>query len=702
MLATQHADRARRFTCFASAASLALIFALAPAAQADPLAHTEARADQARAKYGVSGRGVIVAVFDRGIDWRHDDFRNADGSTRIEGILDLSDDSGQFAPGNPYGVGTVYTRAQIDAALTGGGPALATRDAVGHGTATAGGCCGNGRASVGNKYIGLAPEATILVIKAVTEGAPAHGTVPAEAPFYKSELLAKGIQFVKDTSARLGQPAVMLWNFGSIGGPTDGSGLEAATIDAAVGPGIKGLVQVTGTGDDGGGTNHASTTVAPGATVELQIQKGPTNATTDLRLDLWYAGDARYDVTIVSPTGTSGPYVAPANNTSASQFTAEFRYYHNGSVYSTSGKRQILVDLSGPAGVYTLRLVNTAAAAGEFHASLNPARTIAPESLDNKFLTYAVPGYSIWSAAAARNNIAPNDYYFKDWEGGVAGTLWPGSSVGPTYDLRFGVDVSAPGEGTIVSLGADSYWSVFAPPIPDGNGKYIHHGAVSGAAPVLTGVIALMLQLNPQLDAAQVKSILQQTARSDANTGATPNPSWGHGKLDALAALDKIAAGGTPVTVVEFYNQSLDHYFITWVADEITKLDTGEFKGWARTGQSFKAYADAQAGTAAVCRIYIPPDKGDGHFFGRDTNECVGTMTKNPTFVLESSTFLYLFPPDLGNCGAGQVPVYRVFSNRADANHRYTTDRATRDIMVGQGWIAEGDGPDTVVMCAPA
>jgi len=45
--------------------------------------------------------------------------------------------------------------------------------------------------------------------------------------------------------------------------------------------------------------------------------------------------------------------------------------------------------------------------------------------------------------------------------------------------------------------------------------------------------------------------------------------------------------------------------------------------------------------------------------------------------------------------------VYRVFSNRADANHRYTTDRATRDLMVARGWLAEGDGADTVVMCAP-
>ena len=46
--------------------------------------------------------------------------------------------------------------------------------------------------------------------------------------------------------------------------------------------------------------------------------------------------------------------------------------------------------------------------------------------------------------------------------------------------------------------------------------------------------------------------------------------------------------------------------------------------------------------------------------------------------------------------------VYRVFSNRSDANHRYMIDKAVRDEMVGKGWLVEGDGPDFVVMCAPS
>jgi hypothetical protein len=163
------------------------------------------------------------------------------------------------------------------------------------------------------------------------------------------------------------------------------------------------------------------------------------------------------------------------------------------------------------------------------------------------------------------------------------------------------------------------------------------------------------------------------------------------------------AAPATPVTVVEYYNAALNHYFITWIANEIAILDAGvTIKGWTRTGQTLKAYATAQAGTSEVCRFYIPPALGDSHFFGRGTTECNDTKAKFPSFVLEDPLYMHVFLPAAGVCPAGTTQVYRVFSNRPDANHRYMTSRTLRDQMVAQGWLAEGDGADQVVMCAPA
>ena len=159
-----------------------------------------------------------------------------------------------------------------------------------------------------------------------------------------------------------------------------------------------------------------------------------------------------------------------------------------------------------------------------------------------------------------------------------------------------------------------------------------------------------------------------------------------------------------PVTSVEFFNAALDHYFISALAPDIDALDSGRLPGWQRTGGSFRVFPSQAAGgasTVPVCRIIIPPPHGDSHFFGRSAQECGDTLAKFPFMSQETpSAFFVTLPDGVGACPASTVPVYRVFSNRADANHRYTTSRDVRSQMAAAGWTIEGDGPDFVVMCA--
>jgi len=163
-----------------------------------------------------------------------------------------------------------------------------------------------------------------------------------------------------------------------------------------------------------------------------------------------------------------------------------------------------------------------------------------------------------------------------------------------------------------------------------------------------------------------------------------------------------VGAAPAAATAVEFYNAGLDHYFLSHIAGEISDLDTGVHPGWARTGQSFRVFTASSAQTSPVCRFYIPPGKGDSHFYGRGTQECTETGQKNPTFVNEDPQFFFVILPVAGVCPSGTINVYRVFDNRIDANHRYMIDAAIRDTMESQRhWIAEGDGPDRVVMCVP-
>ena len=231
-------------------------------------------------------------------------------------------------------------------------------------------------------------------------------------------------------------------------------------------------------------------------------------------------------------------------------------------------------------------------------------------------------------------------------------------------------------------------------------------GGTSFAAPMVSGTIALMLAVAPTLTVTQVHDVLTASAKPFPAGSTCSTLNCGAGIVDAGAAV-RAAAAAAPATaatvsVVEYYNSVLDHYFITWHADEQQNLDAGNTPTrWTRTGLSFKAWSAAQPGTSPVCRYYIPPGLGDSHFFGRGTAECSATGQKNPTFVLEDDAFMQMMLPQDGTCPAATVPVYRVFSNRADANHRYMTDIALREQMVGKGWLAEGDGPQMVVMCGP-
>jgi len=168
----------------------------------------------------------------------------------------------------------------------------------------------------------------------------------------------------------------------------------------------------------------------------------------------------------------------------------------------------------------------------------------------------------------------------------------------------------------------------------------------------------------------------------------------------SLVAPTAVSAQNLEKTVVEFYNASLDHYFMTHDDFEIWSLDNAiPSDGWERTGETWRVRSTPETGTSPVCRFYIPPDQGNSHFYGRGFTECTATAASHPSFVNESSAFFHVTLPLHGTCSPGTRNLYRVFNNRPDANHRYTTERGIRDVMVEGGWIAEGDGDDRVVMC---
>ena len=160
------------------------------------------------------------------------------------------------------------------------------------------------------------------------------------------------------------------------------------------------------------------------------------------------------------------------------------------------------------------------------------------------------------------------------------------------------------------------------------------------------------------------------------------------------------------LTVVEFHHAALDHYFVTAIPAEIAALDAGTtIRGWLRTGATFGAWSTsvAVAGSSPVCRFYIPPDRGDSHFYSASPVECEDVRVKFPQFAYESPEVMAARLPDLatGTCAASTQPVYRLWNMRVDSNHRYVTTLGARDAMIAKGYVPEGYGPAGVAFCAP-
>jgi subtilisin family serine protease len=117
------------------------------------------------------------------------------------------------------------------------------------------------------------------------------------------------------------------------------------------------------------------------------------------------------------------------------------------------------------------------------------------------------------------------------------------SSRGPTVDGRTKPDISAPGEQVRSAVSRFDPGQANAPQTVEFEGHAYPFQTFSGTSmsgPAVAGVVALMLQAEPTLDAVQVKSILRTTARLDQRTGPIGPEgtlSWGWGKVNALAAV---------------------------------------------------------------------------------------------------------------------------------------------------------------------
>ncbi|MDE6889439.1 MAG: S8 family serine peptidase [Eubacterium sp.] len=263
----------------------------------------------------LSGKGVLCGIADSGIDWRHPDFCNPDGTTRIAAIWDqtlIPDAARGMYPPSGYDRGVQFTREQINAALKETGQTIIieeapeasmqqyvrlTGDSSGHGTHVAGILAGNGRAS-GGRYRGVAYESELIVVKL---------GIPREEGFPSTVELMMAVDYMIRKAREMGLPIALNLSFGNNYGSHSGSSLIETYLNSL--SGYWKNVIAAGTGNEGTASVHTSLQVRSGeGHPENTAQFVISTYEAFLSIQIWKSYSDEIDIQIVHPSGQSaGP-----------------------------------------------------------------------------------------------------------------------------------------------------------------------------------------------------------------------------------------------------------------------------------------------------------------------------------------------------------------------------------------------------------
>lgn len=481
------------------------------------------------------GKDVIVAVVDSGIDWDHGDFKDSSGRSRLLFLWDQQS-AGSGPSGTPYKYGIECTRSQMSART------CTEKDEVGHGTHVSSIAAGNGLSTNPQVYSGVAPESDLIVVKAGS-GTARH---------------IDAWKYVIDKATALQRPVVINNSWGTQLGAKDGSDPLEVALDALAG---SGKLFVTAAGNAGDSAIHAQGTVKHRGTQALRVEFPIPSSLDKSATSIWYKGADSMAVSVTTPLGVSfGPVKKGTEATFLGSDGSIIVVDATVTSYAGNGDNAVLVGILSEsvigAGTWTFTLHgDSITAGGRFDAWLvtgNGSGAGGTElfmDLVSKDNTLGVPG-------TAKRTITVGNYVTKRCirsitRGSICnsaypttGGIAPSSSRGPTRDGRQKPDIAAPGAVVTAALSKDSDKAKESSPLHflvDPDGKHIAEEGTSMSAPHTVGVIALMLQKNAALGPEEVRDALSQTARSDKFTGTPWNSIWGHGKIDSLSAVKKIA-----------------------------------------------------------------------------------------------------------------------------------------------------------------
>lgn len=395
---------------------------------------------------GLDGSGVIVAVIDSSVDYRHPDFMTEDGKTRI---IELFDEN----------TGKIYSREDINAAIAGDALRVPVDDVSGHGTHVAGIAAGNGRAS-GGRYRGVAYRSPLLVVKLGND------------LYFSSARLMEALDYVIRKAAELSMPAAINMSFGNNYGAHDGTSLLETYINSV--SDIWKCAIIAGSGNEAARGVHVMHDFVTGGSrvnyTELVIGRYEPS----LDIQIWKNYADIYRITLIAPDGRRyGPVQGDDVLTSYIAGTTEIYVYY-GQPAPYSANQEIFIQMIGgdyiSGGVWRIEAEALEIKDGQYHMWLPAGNFVSRDtgfvqSSPDVTLTIPSTAYNVISVGAYNQRTGA----YADFSGRgytrVVRTVKP-DIVAP------GVDIMSPAPG----------------------GGYSALSGTSMAAPFVTGAAALLMQ----------------------------------------------------------------------------------------------------------------------------------------------------------------------------------------------------------------
>lgn len=242
------------------------------------------------------GQGVMIGLVDTGIDFTHEAFINADGSSRIVALWDQTIQDGQGTEQFPYG--REFTKEDLSQALTMEDPFLAvpSRDEVGHGTFLSGVAAGNEMPE--KNFSGVAPLAELAVVKC-KEAKQAYRDyygVPEGVHAYQENDILAGIAFLMKTAEQRNRPVVIFLGMGTNMGSHDGGTSLSAFMERY--NRVTGVTMMVCAGNEGN-TRHHHRIATKNDMMDISVQE----KIPSFMCQIWWRTPGGLTIDLTSPGG---------------------------------------------------------------------------------------------------------------------------------------------------------------------------------------------------------------------------------------------------------------------------------------------------------------------------------------------------------------------------------------------------------------